>query len=361
MSYPRFPETPTAKQAWSPAEVLTAEPDWQDRLLGWWYHLAAIPEPPAEASFVRREIARRVRLFSTVAFFFLVVLIIFFPACIFLPNHLVIYMDGLIIGITVFTILLNRLRRPFIAGIILVVASELVLTIVILTTLPFDETSIQLYDLYLIIDLLAVSLLRPQTIFALAFCNSLFIYFDLMYQQHTQVLANDLVTQFIPVLVRPIGLQIIIAGVAYLWVRSSTRAMTRADRAEMIAALEHTIAEERAYSEQARTQLEESIQQLVKAHIEAVNGQIVAKIPYPPEAKILWPLIGVINSLWVRLQHTHQMEHELRQLKQAITAYAEILHQVAHAPQQPLPMYRTKTDLDPLILAIGHLQRTLRK
>ena len=129
----------------------------------------------------------------------------------------------------------------------------------------------------------------------------------------------------------------------------------------MIAALEHTIAEERAYSEQARTQLEESIQQLVKAHIEAVNGQIVAKIPYPPEAKILWPLIGVINSLWVRLQHTHQMEHELRQLKQAITAYAEILHQVAHAPQQPLPMYRTKTDLDPLILAIGHLQRTLRK
>lgn len=361
MSRSLFPEPPTTKQAWSPGEVLTPEPDWQDRLLGWWYRLTAIPEPPANASFVKREIARRVRLFSTVAFFFLIVLIIFFPACIFLPNRLVIYLDGLIIAITVFTLVLNRMRKPLLAGLILVIASELVLTAVIVTTLPFDETSIQLYDLYLIVDLLAVSLLRPQTIFALALSNSLFIYFDLMYQQHTQVLAHDLVTQFIPVLVRPVGLQIIIAGVAYLWVRSSTRAITRADRAEMIAALEHTIAEERAYSEQARMQLEESIQQLVKAHIEAVNGQIVAKIPYPPEVKILWPLIGVINSLWVRLQHTHQVEFELQQLKRAITAYAETLHQASLTPQQSLPIYRTKTDLDPLILAIGHFQRTQRK
>lgn len=361
MSYPLSPENPSINHAWSPGEVLTVEPDWQDRLLGWWYNLTAIPEPPMNASFVRREIARRVRLFSTVAFFFLIVMIMFFPACIFLPNRLVIYLDGLIIAITVFTLVLNRMKKPLLAGIILVIASELVLTAVIVTTLPFDETSIQLYDLYLIVDLLAVSLLRPQTIFALALSNSLFIYFDLMYQQHTQVLANDLVTQFIPVLARPVGLQIIIAGVAYLWVRSSTRAMTRADRAEMIASLEHTISEERAFSEQARMQLEESIQQLVKAHIEAVNGQIVAKIPYPPEAKVLWPLIGVINSLWVRLQHTHQMESEQQQLKRAITAYAEILHMAALTPQQPLPMYRTKTDLDPLILAIGHLQRSLRK
>ncbi len=361
MSYSLFPESPSAQQAWSPGEVLTPDPDWQDRLLGWWYRLTAIPEPPASASFVRREIARRVRLFSTVAFFFLIILLIFFPACLFLPNRLVIYLDGLIIGITVFTLVINRMKRPLLAGVILVIASELVLTAVIVTTLPFDETSIQLYDLYLIVDLLAVSLLRPQTIFALAFCNSLFIYFDLMYQQHTQVLANDLVTQFIPVLVRPVGLQIIIAGVAYLWVRSSTQAMTRADRAEMIAALEHTIAEERAYSEQARMQLEESIQQLVKVHIEAVNGQIAAKIPYPPQAKVLWPLIGVINSLWVRLQHTQQVETELHQLKYAITAYAEILHRAAHTPQQSLPMYRTQTDLDPLILALGHWQRTLRK
>ncbi|HEY1350904.1 MAG TPA: hypothetical protein VGF67_14885 [Ktedonobacteraceae bacterium] len=361
MSNPFLPEGSSPERSWSPADIITITPDWQDRLLGWWYDLTAVPEPPANVSFVRREAVRRVRLFSTVAFFFLLILLIFFPACLFLKNHLVIYLDGIIICITVLTLVLNRAGRTFLAGVILVIASEAVLTTVIMTTLPLDEPSIQLYDLYLVVDLLAVSLIPPQSIFALAGVNSLFIGFDLALQPHTQGMATDLVTQFIPMLVRPVGLQIIIAGVAYLWVRSATRAITRADRAEMVARLEHTLAEERAHSELARLQLEKSIQQLVQTHADAINGQMVAKISYPPEAKILWPLIGVINSLWVRLQHTHQTERDLMQLKQAIATYAALLHQSMLAPQQPLPVYQTKTELDTLIFAVGNLQRALRK
>lgn len=342
---------------WVPEEIITTEIDWQDRLLGWWYRLTAAPEPPANVSFVRREAARRVRLFSTVTFFFLVILVIFFPACLFLPNHLVIYLDGLLIGVTIFTLMLNRQGSSLIAGVILVVASELVLTTVIITTVPFDEPSIQLYDLYLVVDLLAVSLIPPQTIFVLALFNSIFIGVDLVYQPHTSFLAHDLIAQFIPILVRPVGLQIIIAGVAYLWVRNATRAITRADRAEMVASLEHTIAKERAFHEQTRQQLEESIQLLVKTHAEAMNGQMVARISYPPEAKVLWPLVGVINSLWVRLQRAHQTEYELQQLKKAIAAYSALVNQTMLTSQQPLPMYQTKTDLDALILAVGNLQR----
>lgn len=354
-------QSSASEGAWSPAEMITAAPDWQDRLLGWWYNLTAVPEPPANVSFIRREAVRRMRLFSTVSFFFLIVLIIFFPACLFLPNPLVIYLDGLLIGVTVLTLALNRQGKALLAGVILVIASEIVLTLVITTTLPLDEPSIQLYDLYLIVDILAASLIPPQTIFALAFFNSIFIGFDLVYQPHTAGMAHDLLSQFIPMLVRPVGLQIIIAGVAYLWVRSANRAITRADRAEMVAQLEHTIAEDRALFEQAKTQLEASIQQLVKTHAEAMNGQMIAKIPYPPDAKILWPLIGVINSLWVRLQRTHQTEHELQQLKQVIAWYTEALHKAMLAPQQPLPMYQTKTDLDSLILAVANLQRALQR
>lgn len=361
MNNPLSPEGSSFERSWSPAEIITVEPDWQDRLLGWWYNLTAVPEPPANVSFVRREAVRRVRLFSTVTFFFLLILLIFFPACLFLKNRLVIYMDGILIIITVCTLMLNRAGKPLLAGVILVTASEAVLTAVIMTTLPLDEPSIQLYDLYLVVDLLAVSLIPPQSIFVLAVINSGFIGLDMVFQPHTQAMAIDLVTQFIPMLVRPVGLQIIIAGVAYLWVRSATRAITRADRAEMIAKLEHTIAEERASFEQAKLQLEESIQQLVKRHAEAMNGQMVTKIPYPPEAKVLWPLIGVINSLWVRLQHTHQTERELQQLKQAIASYVALLHQSILTPQQPLPVYQTRTELDALIFAVGNLQRTLRR
>ncbi len=354
-------ETPSTSGSWSPSEVIADQPDRQDRLLGWWYALTATPELPASASFVKREAVRRVRLFSTVTFFYLLVLVIFLPVCPLLPNKNITLLDIIIIGITMGTLGLNRLGKPLLAGIILVIASEIVLAAVITTTLPFDETSIQFYDLFLIVDLLAVSLIPPQSIFLLAICNSVFIYLDLMYQPQTPVLAHDLVTQFMPVMIRPVGLQIIIAGVAYIWVRSMTKAITRADRAEMVAALEHTIAEERSSSDLAKTQLEESIQQLVLMHTEAMNGQMIAKISYPQEAQILWPLIGVINSLWVRLQRSHQTEYELRQLKQMIASYAGLLRQGALAPQQPVPIYRTKTDLDTLILEIGNLQRTLRE
>src|SRR5437660_9693884 len=113
------PQSPTARKTWSPGEFITAEPDWQDRSLSWWYNLTAMPESPANASFARREAVRRVRLYITVVFFFLVVVVIFFPACLFLPNHLVIYMDGVLIGITICTLILNKLGKPLLAGIIL--------------------------------------------------------------------------------------------------------------------------------------------------------------------------------------------------------------------------------------------------
>ncbi|MGH2479316.1 MAG: hypothetical protein ACRDHW_06650 [Ktedonobacteraceae bacterium] len=352
---------PETSKNWLSSEMLEAKLDRQDRLLGWWYRLTAVPEPPASATFLKREAARRMRSFSVVSFFFLLVLTIFIPACFFLPNHFIIYCDVGAICAGLFTLILNRQGMSLLAGILLVITAELALTLGILTTLPMDEPSIQLYDLYLIIDLLAVSLMPAGSIFLLALCNSLFIGLDLIYQPHMPGLQQDLAIQLIPMLVRPIGLQIMIAGVAYLWVRSSARAITRADRAEMIANLEHTIAEERSSSELARKQLEESIEQLVKIHTEGMNKQMVAKVSYPPEAKILWPLIGVINSLWVRLQHAHQTEYELYQLKQAIAMYAELLRRAQLTPQQPIPLYQTKTDIDTLMFAVRNLQATFHE
>lgn len=344
-------------RSWLSQEISTIPGEKPERFLGWWHNWTAIPEPPANASFARRDAARQGRLFSTVGFFFLVILLLFFPACVFLPNPLVIYLDGILICIAVGTLALNRVGKTLIAGIILVIAAELVLTAVILTTTPFDETGIQFYDLYVIVDLLAVSLIPAQYIFVLALCNSLFIWGDLAYQPHTAVLAHDLLTQFVPVLVRSVALQIIIAGVAYIWVRSATRAIIRAERAEMVATLEHMMVEERESFASANQQLEESIQQLVRTHAASMNGQMIAKLPFPPEARVLWPLIGIINSLWMRLQRAHNTEYELQQLKQAIAAYAEVLHQATFNTQQQVPVYHTRTDLDRLILAVGNLQR----
>ena len=349
-------EKASASNVWASGDMLAVRPDWQEKFLGWWYAFTAVPETQANASFFKREAVRRVRLFSTVNFFFLLVLTIFIPACFFLPNHYIIWCDLGAISATLVALFINRQGNPLLAGIFLVIASEIALTAGILTTWPMDEPSIQLYDLYLIIDLLAVSVIPAWSIFVLAICNSLFICLDLMYQPQLLGLRLDLHAQFLPMLVRPVGLEIMVAGVAYLWVRSANNAVKRADKAEMIAKLEHTIAEERASAEQARRHLEESIERLVKLHTEAMNAQTIAKIPYPQEAKMLWPLVGVLNSLWVRLQHANQTEYELLHLKQVIAMYTEQLHQAMLAPPQPIPVYQTRTDLDTLMLAARNVQ-----
>jgi hypothetical protein len=157
------------------------------------------------------------------------------------------------------------------------------------------------------------------------------------------------------VLARPVGLQLIIAGVVFIWVSSATNAIARANKAEMIATLEHTIAEQGTLIEKEKQALEESIKQIVQAHVDATNGQLVTRIPYPP-AKVLWPLVGVVNSLWIRLRHSQQNEQELNQLKQAISAYTALVHRASISSQQAVPMQRTGTALDPLILSIGKLQ-----
>lgn len=338
MSNAFFPEHSSTHKAWS-SERGGIEVDWQDRFLRWWYVLTAVPEPATNESFVKRESARRIRLFSTVTFFFLIILTIFFPACFYLPNRLVVYVDGGLMGITLFTLALNRIGKPLVAGIILVVSSELLLTVVVLTTVPFDEASLQLFDLYLIIDLLAVSLIPPLSIFVLAACNSLFIGFDLVYQPHTPVFAHDLIMQFSPILVRPIGLQIIIAGVAYLWVRDSTKAVLRAERAERVAALEHALAEQKQH-------LEQDIQKLLHVHIQAANGNFEVRAPLTKD-NVLWQVAHGLNNLLVRLQRATQSENELRKTEREIARLTEAVR-IARARQYPIQVQQSGTVLDPL-------------
>ena len=99
------------------------------------------------------------------------------------------------------------------AALILTIGFEVALTVAIFMISPFDETSIQLYDLYIMNLLLAVSLLPARTVFLFALANSCVILMSLIFQPHTAVLNHDLLTQFIPVMIRPIALQFITAGV----------------------------------------------------------------------------------------------------------------------------------------------------
>ncbi|MBO0778901.1 MAG: hypothetical protein J2P37_08760 [Ktedonobacteraceae bacterium] len=343
------PDRPTATQPWHPSEVVEQEPE-QGVFFQWWYTLTAPPRVPVDASFVRREVDRKARLLSTVAFFFGIVLLIFLPASFFMQRIIVIA-DTFAIVATLIALIFNRVGKTTLSGLIIVFGSEIALATGILGNNPFRPADIQLYDLYVLLILLAVSLLPPRYVFLFALLHSLFISVDLIYLMgHPELagaLSQDLQTQIIPAIARSVGLQLLAAGVSYIWVGSSSRAIERANRAEMVATLEHTIAEQRAISEQEKQELTESIQLLIQTHTALANGQTMNRIPYPP-AKILWPLIGTMNTLWGRLQRAQQVEREYQQLQQAIATYANLIRKDTHAA---LPLVNTGTSLDQLILA----------
>jgi hypothetical protein len=249
------------------------------------------------------------------------------------------------LGICFVSLLFNRANRVLFASILVVVMLELALILVISTTLPFDIANLPLYDLLVMALLFAASLLPPPYIFATAFVNVLFICGDLYLQRNypglaTPALETYLHTQFYAALARPASLEIIVGVVIYLWVRSTSQALARADRAELIARLEHELAAQ-------KKQLETGIQHILQTHAEVANGNLDARAPLTQD-HALWPLANALNTLLTRFNRSCKAERELQHIQNLLPQLVNTL-QDAEQTQQPVPAFsRTFTSLDPL-------------
>ncbi len=152
----------------------------------------------------------------------------------------------------------------------------------------FGVYNLPVLDLLVIPKLLAVSLLPKESVFPVAIINSLYIWGSIMLQHHATDLT-DLIGRvgYYGLITRPVILQVAVAIVTYLWVRSASQAIERADRAEAIAELEHAMAEqEHAIAEQKRW-LDLSIQQIVETHARVANGGFNVRVP-PTQNNVLW-------------------------------------------------------------------------
>lgn len=326
-----------------PEEAVEQEESKPSVFFEWWFKWTAVPEPPASASFVKREGARKARILSTILLFFLPTLILVLPTSFFIPIVAVRYVVVALICAASISLLLNRVGQVVIAAIVLAFGFEAALTVVVVLTNPLDETVLQLYDLYTIVELFAVSLLPVRSVFLIAGCNSVFFWFDLSYQKHVAFLGPDLTSQFIPIVSRPIILQLIVAAVSFLWVSSATKAIMRADRAEMVAKLEHALVDQ-------KRKMEEGIDQLLRTHVEVANGNLNARAPLNQE-NVLWQIARALNTLLVRLQRASMGERDLRRVEQAVTQCVNIIQQAERQERLPrLPF--THTALDPLIAAL---------
>jgi hypothetical protein len=146
-----------------------------------------------------------------------------------------------------------------------------------------------------------------------------------------------------PVMIRPIALQFIIAGVTYVWVYSTSKAIVRADRAEMVASLEHALVKQ-------KLDLEWGIEQILQTHVAIANGNLNARAPLT-QNNVLWQIARALNTLLARLQRAAMAEKELQHMRQAIYFSVDAIQRAEQQNQLPSLNF-THTAIDPLIVAL---------
>ncbi|HEY7983067.1 MAG TPA: hypothetical protein VID73_02790, partial [Ktedonobacterales bacterium] len=182
-------------------------------------------------------------------------------------------------------------------------------------------------------------------VFVIAAINCAFIFADSLLQAHG---FNINTSDGYSLIAKPVILQIIIAIVSFLWVRSTNAALRRADRAEELAQMEHHLAEQ-------KNQMELGIREILNTHVRIANGDFGARAPLTQD-NVLFQIAASLNNLLNRLSRAGQAEFlyqrtvaEIKRLRDSLLA--------ARAGQAPLWPAPSGTPVDALIEVIAGPQQ----
>ncbi|GER90840.1 hypothetical protein KDW_50020 [Dictyobacter vulcani] len=307
--------------------------------LSWWYHLV---EPDKRKVKIEDDPLNRTRIASIFLLISFLACAAFIPAGLTSTNyHVLPAVIGLIIA-TFLAMIFNKQGKIRWLGITLVIAVDAALISIMLSYPHFELTqnSLPIYDLFVLSIIIAVSFLPARNVIYIALFNCAFICLDLIFQPHTPDLHQVLTETDYTILLRPIAIQIIVAFITYLWVRNATRAIERANQAELIAQLESQMV-------QQKKELDIGIQILLQTLVEAANGNLNVRAPYSQE-NVLWQVGSAVNMLITRLQRTAVNEQELKKIKSEL---ARMIQGVRETKRTHMTFYHMPggTDLDPLI------------
>jgi hypothetical protein len=313
--FSRFENMSTAKAGPS---YLTTRARQENNLWLWWYRLTAPAEPKSDSTYQEIELFRRGRTGSQIILALYFLLIISIPARFVGTNeYLLTIVAGAAAALLIATIL-NRMGKITTAGII-VVLTFLAFPVVNIVTTPggLSMLVLPLFGLLVLPLLCAVSFLPPGWIFAIALVNILFTLLSLTYLPRTAELSAVLAIAYAGIVTPIIFSQILVSVVAFVWVRGTTQALQRADRAEELVRLEHDLSLQAEESAHQKQRLEESIHKIVETHMRVANGDFEARVPVGEE-NVLWQISGPLNNLLARTQRWRQDSNELYHTKLAL-------------------------------------------
>lgn len=330
----------------STVELVERDLTQPDRMQ-WWYRIAAPPRPASTESFTTREAYRRGKLISIALLMQLTIVIILLPTLGIFVNHALIPNLSIMVVLLGIAIFLNRKGWVIPAGILAVAGLDLSLMLDLLSYPALSSFLLPLLDLLVLPELFAVSLLPPRAVFIDAGLHICFIIAALTFlipqDAETKILLHTSALQ--DAIARPIVLQILVAVITYLWVRSATQAIERADRATSIAMLERDMAEQGVRVTEEKQQLEDSIQQIVSVHAQAANGNYGARVSLT-EGNPLWTIAGSLNNLLSRVQRYRQDSLLLTQTNEAIHRFFQAR---SHVGNGFISWHKTNTPVDVLV------------
>jgi hypothetical protein len=317
-------------------------------LLRWWYSLSAPPPVSPVASFAARERVRRGQIASLILLGLLALVVLSLPEFILTPT--------LRPSIAILTLCclaaipINRGGNVTATAIVLLVMVDLaVIGALLIADGGLDPLYLPAFYLLVTSELIAVSLLKPISVFIVAIVQSLFILIDVQTQAHTMMWEQMITTPgiFYSLVAGPIALHLIVALVSYLWVRSAEAALRRADRAEEIALLERREIER-------TNELRDDVRQLLEVHVQLSNGDFNTRAP-TLRNRDLWQIGNSLNNLIARLarfsQAASQSQVMLQRMQQEAQRIAQAIYSTAngHRPHWPNP---SGTTLDAVVDAL---------
>ncbi len=311
------------------------------RWLSWWYSLSAPAEPGQDASLAQRDLFRRGRLASVILLMMVFTVAAFIPLALFSFNTHTLPIVLSLLVVCCIALFVNRLGYVTAVGIFVVASIDaaLILTIVTAPILALNINSLPVFDLFILSELAAVSILPAAAVFVVALLNCSYIVASLLLMPHSADLGHLMANSLYSVLIRPVALRVIVALVTYLWVRNAQDAIARADHAEVVARLEHTIA-------QQKLDLDYGVQQLLRTLVQAANGDMSVRTPLAKE-HVLWQVAVSLNTLLARLQRSSQSEYELQRLRAEIAWLAGAMRDAKNR-RLPLPPASGSALIDPI-------------
>lgn len=277
-----------------------------------WYHLTSPPEPDASASFQERDMYRRGRTGSQVSIFLFLLIFISFPAAFSGSNSLLIGILAANIFILILALALNRARQVNIAG-ILVLLSVLASPTANILTNPggVDASVLPIFGFLVLPVMCAVSFLPPRWGFVVAAVNSVFTLYVLRFLPNSGDLHTVLANAFVSIATPIILSQWIVAIIAFLWVHGAREAIKRADRAELISAMEKQERERQQLEIEQKQQLDAGIKMIIETHAKFANGNYAARAPLNQD-NVLWQLAYSLNNLLARVQGYAQTQNQIQ-------------------------------------------------